>query len=91
MNPLKISCSSLAQIIKTSAIGELVIQVLEPFNKYPPSVSLQFVFIEPGSDPASGSVRPKHPIRFPLAISGKKYSFCSSEPNLSIACIAKEV
>ena len=29
-----------------------------------------------------GSVRPKHPIKFPLAISGNNSSFCASEPNL---------
>ncbi len=32
IKPLKMPCSSFAHIIRTSAIGELVIQVLEPFR-----------------------------------------------------------
>ena len=44
-------------------------------NLYPPSAFLATVFILPGSEPASGSVKPKHPINFPLAISGKYFSF----------------
>ena len=90
INPLKTPCSSFAQIINKSAIGELVIQVFEPVSSYPPLTFLAIDFIPAGSDPASGSVNPKHPIIFPLAISGIKCSFCCSEPNLYIAYIASE-
>ena len=34
----------------------------------------------PGSDPASGSVSPKHPMYSPLASLGRYFCFCSSEP-----------
>ena len=71
IKPLKTPCSSLAQITKTSAIGEFVIQVFDPFKTYPPSFSFAFVFIEAGSEPASDSVKPKQPIRSPFAICGR--------------------
>ena len=38
------------------------------------------VRIDPGSDPASGSVRPKQPISSPRARAGRYFAFCSSEP-----------
>ena len=68
-------CSSLHHIIRTSAIGELVIQLLEPFKIWPPSTVLEFVFIEAGSEPASDSVKPKQPISSPLAIFGRYSCF----------------
>ena len=71
IKPLKIPCSSFAQMTNTSAIGEFVIQFLEPFKTYPPSFSVALVFIDPGSEPASASVNPKHPSLSPLAISGR--------------------
>ncbi len=71
INPLRIPCSSFAHIIKTSAIGELVIHVFEPLRRYPSLVFFAVVFIDAGSEPASGSVKPKQPIKFPFAISGK--------------------
>ena len=43
-----------------------------------------------GSLPAVGSVRPKQPISSPAAIPGSQRCFCSSEPNLWIALIARE-
>ena len=46
--------------------------------------------IEAGSLPASGSVRPKHPIASPVAIRGSHSCFCSSEPKVWIAVIASE-
>ena len=58
-------------MINTSATGAFVIQVLEPLSMYPPVTFLAVDFILPGSEPASGSVRPKQPIKLPLAISGK--------------------
>ncbi len=48
------------------------------------------VRMEAGSLPASGSVRPKHPIASPFAIRGSHSSFCSSEPNLWMADMASE-
>ena len=48
------------------------------------------VRIEPGSEPASGSVRPKQPIASPVAIRGSHCCFCSSLPYLWIAYIASE-
>ena len=48
------------------------------------------VRIEPGSEPASGSVRPKQPIASPAAIRGSHSCFCSSEPHFQIANIASE-
>ena len=71
MNPLKTPCSSLAHIINKSAIGEFVIQVLDPVNSNPPSTFFATDFMPAGSEPASGSVRPKHPMIFPFAISGR--------------------
>ena len=43
--------SVLAQTTKTSAIGELVIHILEPVRRQPSAVSTARVFIEPGSEP----------------------------------------
>jgi hypothetical protein len=44
-----ITPSSLAQTTKISAMGELVIQHLVPFNKYPPETFSAFVLKLPGS------------------------------------------
>ena len=43
-----------------------------------------------GSEPASGSVRPKQPIASPVAIRGSQVSFCSSEPCFQMANIASD-
>ena len=53
INPLiLLSCASdFAQIIKTSAIGEFVIQFFAPEIKYPPSTCFARVNIPPGSEP----------------------------------------
>ena len=85
------SClSDFAHTIKTSAIGELEIHIFDPDNSYPPSTFLAVVFIPPGSDPASGSVKPKQPIKSPLASFGKNFCFCSSLPKAFIGCITKD-
>jgi len=63
--------SSLAQMTKTSAMGELLIQVLEPFRTKPPSTGFARVRIEDGSEPASGSVSPKQPTHSPLRRFGR--------------------
>ena len=75
------SCSfDFAQTTNTSAIGELDIHIFEPDNEYPPSTFIAVVFIELGSEPASGSVKPKHPINSPEANLGKYFNLCSSDP-----------
>ena len=82
INPLiAFSCSlDFAHTTNTSAIGELEIHILEPDKRYPPSTFVAVVFIEPGSDPASGSVNPKQPINSPDANPGKYFNLCSSDP-----------
>ena len=62
-----------AQTTNTSAIGEFEIHILEPDKEYPPFTLLAVVFIELGSEPASGSVNPKHPISSPEASLGKYF------------------
>ena len=49
------------------------------------------VFMAPGSEPASGSVRPKQPMSSPLAILGRYFFFCSSEPNRKMEFMASEL
>jgi hypothetical protein len=44
----------------------------------------------PGSEPKSGSVRPKQPIASPAAIRGSHSCFCSSEPHRQIAYMASD-
>ena len=48
------------------------------------------VRIELGSEPLSGSVRPKHPTASPAAMRGSHCCFCSSEPHFQIANMASE-
>src|SRR5207244_9989518 len=72
--------SSLAQTTATSAMEPLVIQSLVPFRTYASPCRRARVFIEPGSEPWSGSVRPKHPTFSPVARRGSHFSFCASEP-----------
>ena len=72
--------SSLAQTTATSAIGALVIQVLAPLRRKPPATFSARVAIEPGSEPWSGSVRPKQPMNSPLASFGRYLRRCASLP-----------
>ena len=44
----------------------------------------------PGSEPWSGSVRPKQPIHSPLASFGRYFRFCSSLPNSLMGTITSE-
>ena len=46
--------------------------------------------MEDGSEPESGSVRPKQPIRSPAAMPGSHSCFCSSEPNAQMGNMASE-
>src|ERR1700720_683231 len=79
-----------AQTIATSAIDPLVIHILRPLRIQSDPSRRARVVIEAGSEPASGSVRPKQPSSSPAAIPGSHRCFCSSEPNLQIANIASE-
>ena len=51
MKPRITSSSVLAQITKMSAIGELLIHILAPFNTYPPCTFLARVLNPPASEP----------------------------------------
>ena len=87
----RISSSSVrAQTTATSAIVPLVIHILAPLRIQSEPSRRACVRIEPGSEPASGSVRPKQPIASPSCIVGSQRSFCSSEPQRQIANIASE-
>ena len=58
----------------------LKIQVFDPFSTKPPSTETALVRIEDGSDPASGSVRPKQPTNSPVRNFGRYFCRCCSEP-----------
>jgi hypothetical protein len=60
-----------AQTMQMSATGLFVIQVLVPVSRYPHLACSALVRMACGSDPASGSVRPKQPIHSPVARFGK--------------------
>ena len=62
------------------ATGELVIHILLPVSLKPPSAFSARVAIEPGSEPWSGSVRPKQPTHSPDASLGRYFFFCASLP-----------
>ena len=84
-------CSSdFAQTMNTSAKGLFEIHILVPVMIYPLVVFVANVLIPLGSDPASGSVRPKQPIKSPDAKLGKYFFFCASEPYANIGYITKE-
>ena len=46
--------------------------------------------MEDGSEPASGSVRPKQPTHSPVRSLGRNFSFCASEPKAWIGNITSE-
>ena len=84
------SSPALAQTTATSATEPLVIHILRP-SRTQSSPSLRArVRIEPGSEPWSGSVRPKQPIASPVAMRGSHSVFCSSLPQRQIANIASD-
>ena len=90
MNPWIASSSVRAQTIAMSAIVPFVIHILAPFRIQSEPSRLACMRIEPGSEPASGSVRPKQPMTSPVCMGGSQRSFCSSEPNFQIGNIASE-
>ncbi len=73
-----------------SAIVPFVIHIFAPFRIQSEPSRRACVRIEPGSEPASGSVRPKQPMASPVCIAGSQRSFCSSEPNFQIGNIASD-
>ena len=89
MKPLITPSSSLAHTTKTSAMGELVIQVLVPLRRQPSRVRVARVAMPPGSEPWSGSVRPKQPTHSPLASLGRYFSRCSSLPKAWMGYITR--
>src|SRR5258708_2591814 len=79
-----------AQTIATSATDPLVIHILRPLRIQSDPSRRARVVIEAGSEPASGSVRPKQPSSSPAAMPGSHCCFCSSEPNRQIANMASD-
>ena len=61
-------------------MGEWEIQFLAPEIKNPPSTERARVVMPPGSEPKSGSVRPKQPMASPVASRGSHACFCASVP-----------
>ena len=80
-----------AQTTATSATEPFVIHILAPLRIQSPDASVRAkVRIDDGSEPESGSVSPKQPIRSPAAMPGSHCCFCSSEPNAWIGNMASE-
>ena len=69
-----------AQTTATSATEPFVIHILAPFSTQSVPSRRRVRAHRAGSEPASGSVRPKQPIASPAAIRGSHCCFCSSEP-----------
>ena len=67
-----------------------MIHILVPLRTQSSPSRRARVRIDAGSEPESGSVRPKQPIASPAAIRGSHCCFCSSEPSGQIANIASE-
>ena len=81
IKPRITSSSVFAQTTKTSAIGELVIHILAPLSTPAAGATFARVVIPAGSEPRSGSVRPKQPTHSPEASFGKYFCRCASVPN----------
>ena len=89
MNP-RMPSSVPAHTTATSAMLPLVIHILRPLRIQSSPSRRARVFIEDGSEPASGSVSPKQPMISPAAMPGSHWFFCSSEPLFQIENIASE-
>ncbi len=79
-----------AQTTATPATEPLVIHILRPLRTQSGPSFFAWVRREAGSEPWSGSVRPKQPMVSPAAIDGSQRCFCSSEPYFQIAYMASE-
>jgi hypothetical protein len=90
MNPRISPPSVRAHTIAMSAIVPFVIHIFAPFKIQSEPSRRACVRMAPGSEPASGSVRPKQPITSPVCIGGSQRSFCSSEPQRQIGNIASD-
>ncbi len=90
MKPWIAPSSVRAQTTAMSAIVPFVIHIFAPLRIQSEPSRRACVRIEPGSEPASGSVRPKQPMTSPECIGGSQRSFCSSDPNFQIGNIASE-
>src|SRR5689334_10245352 len=86
----RIPSSVWAQTTATAARVPLVIHIFEPLSTHSSPSSLARVFIDPGSEPASGSVRPKQPSFSPVAIEGSQVSLWAEVPHRWIANIASD-
>ena len=72
--------SAFANTVSTPAHEPIPIHCFSALTRHPPSVLTARVRMPPGSEPASGSVRPKQPTHSPLASFGRYLRFCSSDP-----------
>ena len=79
-----------AQTTATSAIEPFVIHIFVPLRIQSDPSRRAVVLIDPGSEPASGSVSPKQPTASPSCIGGSQRCFCSSVPQRQIANIARD-
>jgi hypothetical protein len=73
-----------------SAIDPLVIHIFVPSSTQSEPSRRARVRIPAGSEPKSGSVRPKQPMTSPLAIWGSHRCFCSWEPQWWMANMASD-
>src|SRR5260370_4223794 len=80
MKPRMAPPSSVLQITSTSAIGELVIHILDPEPLYPPRTVTALLFMPPGWQPCSHSVSAKQPTHSPVARLGREFLRHSSHP-----------
>ena len=79
------------QTIPEIFVPALVMNCLEPSITHSPPSSTARVLVLAASEPASGSVRPNAPSRFPEHSGGIHSRFCSSLPNRWIGCVPSEV
>src|SRR5581483_4311726 len=79
-----------AQTVATSATVPFVIHIFDPFKIQSEPSRRAVVRIDPGSEPESGSVRPKQPMIEPSCMPVRKRCFWSSEPHFQIENIASE-
>ena len=79
-----------AQTTATPATEPLVIHILRPSSTQSEPSRSAWVRMPAGSEPWSGSVRPKQPMTSPAAMRGSHRCFCSSEPKRWMAYIASE-
>src|SRR3989338_428129 len=77
-----VSASVRAIRMAMSATPAFEIQVFVPFRAHLSPREIALVLWLAASEPATGSVRAKHPINSPLHSAGRYFRFCSSVPQL---------